>query len=87
VNYLKFPLNHQSVGTTVEVTLSGVESDVFIVDNANLAAFERGAQFRYVGGHYRQSPVYLGIPSTGTWTVVVIPGIGGSIRATVRTAA
>jgi len=84
MKYLKFPINHQNAGAEVEVTLSGVESDVFLVDSANLSRFERLQQFSYVGGHYKRSPVRLRIPSSGTWTAVVVPGRGGTVTASVR---
>jgi uncharacterized protein DUF1883 len=84
MNYLRFPLRYQNAHVMVEVTLHGVESDVFLMDSANLSSFERGAQCTYYGGHYKSSPVRLRIPSNGTWTAVVVP-IGGSVRATART--
>lgn len=84
MNYLKFPLNHQATGSVVEVTLQGVESDVFLVDPVNLSNMESGRSFRYHGGHYKQSPVRLSVPSSGLWTVVVVPGQGGQVRASVR---
>jgi hypothetical protein len=84
INFLEFPLNYQNAGATVEVTLQGVESDVFLVDNANLSSFKRGRQFTYQGGHYKKSPVVLGVATSGTWTVVVIPGPGGRVSASVR---
>jgi hypothetical protein len=84
MNYLKFPLNHQKTGAVVEVNLDGVESDVFLVDNSNLSKFERGSQFGYVGGHYARSPVRLQVPSSNNWTAIVIPGVGGRVRASVR---
>ena len=84
MNYLKFPLNSQKSGTTVEVSMTGVESDVFLIDSTNLSAFERGGQFSYVGGHYKASPVRLRIPSSGTWTAVVVPGVGRTVHASVK---
>lgn len=84
MSYLKFPINYQDSGAVVDVTLSGVESDVFLVDNVNLSAFERGGRFDYFGGHYKRSPVRLTVPSNGTWAVVVVPGPGGRVRASVR---
>lgn len=84
MNYLKFPLSHQKTGAVVEINLDGVESDVFLVDSSNLSKFERGAQFRYLGGHYRQSPVRLQVPSSNNWTAIVIPGSGGRVSASVR---
>jgi Domain of unknown function (DUF1883) len=83
MNYVKFPLQYQTSGAVVEVMLSGVESDVFLIGDINLSAFEHGGQFRYYGGHYRSSPVRLRVPSNGNWTVVVIPG-AGTVRASVR---
>jgi hypothetical protein len=83
MNYLKFPLHYQNAGTTIEVTLQGVESDVFLVDSANLSSFERGGQYSYHGGHYKSSPIRLRIPSNATWTAVVVP-VGGSAKAAVR---
>jgi hypothetical protein len=84
VNYLKFPLHLKNAATVVQVTLNGVESDVFLVDDPNLASFERGGQYTYYGGHYNVSPVILSAPSGGSWTVVVIP-LGGQVEASVRT--
>ena len=84
MGYCTFPLGQQNRGTVAEVTMSGVESDVYLVDSANLSAFERGTRFRYYGGHYRNSPALLTVPSSGLWTVVVAPSPGGTVRASVR---
>ena len=82
MNYLKLPLPNGA--SVIEVTLDGVESDVFLVDSANLSNFERGRQFSYNGGHYTRSPVRLSVASGGASTVVVVPGPGGTVRASVR---
>jgi hypothetical protein len=87
MNYLKFSLSYQASASVVEVSLTGVESDVFLVDSVNLAAFERRGRFRYHGGHYKSSPVRLKVPSSGNWTVIVVPGVGGTVRASVKTLA
>lgn len=84
MQFLKFPLNSLNTGAHVEVTLSGVESDVFLVDPSNLRAMENGQQFSYTGGHYKQSPVRLSVPHSGDWTAVVVPGAGGTVTASVR---
>jgi hypothetical protein len=47
------PLNHQKSGTVVEVNMTGTAPDVFLVDNRNLAVFERGGRFTYYGGSLR----------------------------------
>jgi hypothetical protein len=84
MKFLKFPLHNQNAGAIVEVTLSGVESDVFLVDPANLLALESGRQFTYHGGHYKQSPVRLSVPHAGDWIAIVVPGVGGRVNASVR---
>lgn len=84
MNFLKFTLGYQGGGRVVEANLSGVESDVFLVDDSNLRSFESGSDFRYFGGRYKQSPVRLQIPSPGHWTAVVMPGPGGAVSASVR---
>jgi len=83
INYLSFPVGQARAGAVVEVALSGCESDVFLVDDFNLAKFQRRQSFRYTGGHYNRSPVRLAVPSSGRWTAVVIP-TGGRVDATAR---
>lgn len=84
MNYRKWSLGYLSATAVVEVSLRGVESDVFLVDDANLRKFERGeGGFSYCGGHYRQSPVRLSPPSGGSWNAVVVPK-GGRVEASVR---
>lgn len=66
-----------------QVTLSGCESDVFLVDYSNLCAFKRRGQFTYYGGHYQSSPVRLSAPYAGRWYLVVEP-TGGSVQASAK---
>jgi hypothetical protein len=82
MTFLEFDVGSAGPGTTVEVTLSGSESDVFLVDSANLSNFKSGRDFRYTGGHYRKSPVRLAVPSRGNWHAVIVPS--GRVRASVR---
>ena len=84
MNFIQYPLNHRDAGTAVEVTLQGVESDVFLVDTINFSSFKRRARYTRYGGHTRKSPVTLVVPRSGTWTAVVVPGPGGRVTATFR---
>ena len=84
MTYITFPLQLKSARTVVEVTLSGSESDVFLVDDTNLSSFKRGGRYTYYGGHYEASPVRLHPPSGGHWNAVVVPS-GGHVEASVRT--
>lgn len=83
MNYLSFPVGLAEPGSVVQVTLSGCESDVFLVDEFNLSKMKRGQDFQYVGGHYNRSPVQLTVPSQANWTAVVIP-TGGRVNASAR---
>jgi hypothetical protein len=83
LNYLKFPVGRAGPGTIIEVTLRGVESDVYLVDAPNFTAMQSGRSFRYHGGHFKASPVRLGVPHHGDWTAVVTP-TGGHVSASAR---
>lgn len=73
-----------TAGSTVRVVLSGSECNVMIMDDLNFYQYRRGGSFRYVGGHYRRSPVFLTVPETGTWNVVVdTGGYSGRVQAAV----
>lgn len=82
MNIYKSALGYLPAGSAVVVDLVGAASDVFLVDNVNLGKLERGESYTYYGGHATKSPVRLGVPSSGTWNVVVIPG--GSVRVATR---
>jgi hypothetical protein len=82
MNFLKFDLGSVKAGTRVTTTLSGDESDVFLVDPTNFSAMQRGKEFKYFGGHYKKSPVVLVVPTAGHWTTVVVPS--GNVKASVE---
>ena len=87
MNFIKFPIGYRSGGETVTVTLQGVESDVMLMNDSNLSSFASGRQATYYGGHATSSLVQLSVPSPGSWNVVVVPGLGGTVRASVAIAA
>jgi hypothetical protein len=82
MNTYKSAVGFLLAGSAVIVELVGAASDVFLVDDVNLRKLERGESYKYYGGHATRSPVRLGVPSNGTWNVVVIPG--GSVRVSTR---
>jgi hypothetical protein len=82
MNFLKFELGSVKAGTKVTTTLSGDESDVFLVDPMNFSAMRRGKEFKYVGGHYKKSLVVLVVPTAGHWTAVVVPS--GKVEASFK---
>jgi hypothetical protein len=72
-------------GSTVVITLSGNSANVRLLDSANFNSYRQGRQHRYHGGQAKQSPVRIGVPSSGHWHVVVdLMGLGGTVRSSAR---
>lgn len=73
-------------GARIVVELEGTEANVMAMDDRAFAAYQRGRQFAYMGGHFRASPAILSVPE-GDWNVVVDLGGGrGQVRAVIRVA-
>lgn len=72
-------------GSTVIVTLVGTEANVQLMDENNFRRYRRGDSFKYVGGHYKQSPVRLATPYAGHWHVAVdLGGYAGRLGTSVE---
>jgi hypothetical protein len=85
MNYWSSDLGFRPTGAVVEVSLTGNAANVMLVDSSNLTSYKAGQSFRYVGGHYTQSPVRLATPSAGHWYVLIdYGGAVGSGTASVR---
>lgn len=85
MEFLQHDLGYRNAGDVAEVTLVGTEANVELLDPSNLAAFKAGATHRYHGGHYKQSPARIPIPSSGHWYVVVhLGGYAGTVKSAVR---
>ena len=65
--------------------LPGTEANVQLLDSLNLQHYTAGRKFQYYGGHYKQSPVRIAIPHTGTWYVTIdLGGYRGQVSSSVR---
>lgn len=72
-------------GAVVEIELTGTEANVRLMDSANYSSYKSGLRHRYYGGHYRQSPVRIRVPSAGHWFVAIdYGGFAGRGTASVR---
>jgi hypothetical protein len=88
MRFLSSDLGFAAGGSTVVVELSGTEANVMLLDDANLARYQRGQEFSYRGGHFTSSPARIGVPWSGRWHLVVdLGGFGGSVEASVRVVA
>jgi hypothetical protein len=83
MEYLQYEFSAKR-GDSIEVTLDHA-ANVQLLDPSNFAAYKAGRQYRYHGGHVTTSPYRIGIPSDGTWFVVIdLGGRDGSVRASAR---
>ncbi len=83
MKFLHYEINADE-GATVRVALRGSECNVLLMDDHNFFSYRRGGSYRYVGGHYKRSPVLLSVPEAGHWNVVIdTGGYAGSLEASV----
>lgn len=83
-NFVKYDLGQIGAGASVAVTLTS-RANVRLLDSHNFACYQRGEDFRAIGGRAIKSPVVLKVPSPGHWYVVLDLGGGtGTIRSSVR---
>ena len=85
MEYIHWRVDATSAGTAI-IQLRGVECDVIILDRTNFDRFRRRSSYNYVGGHFKRSPARLPITGKGEWYVVVIPGPGGKVEASLTLA-
>lgn len=85
MNFTHYDLGSLRGGETVEVTLSGTEANVRLMDDSNFRSFRAGRNHRYFGGHAKRSPVRIAVPSSGHWHVTVdLGGFGGNVKSGIR---
>lgn len=68
--YTHYDLNSQRAGTTIEVTLNGV-NNIRLMTASNFQRFTEKLDFKYVGGVAKKSPIRLTIPEAGHWHLIV----------------
>lgn len=85
MNFNYWDLGQQPAGATVHVTLSGDAPNVRLMDRHNYRLFEAGREHRFYGGHYKSSPVVLGVPNGDHWYLVIdYGGYAGRGRTSVQ---
>jgi len=68
--FTHYDLKALRAGTTIEVTLNGV-NNVRLMTAVNFQRFTERLDFKYVGGVAKRSPIRLVIPENGHWHVIV----------------
>jgi hypothetical protein len=84
MDFLDFEITAARLDAVAQITLEGVESDVLLMTASNVNAYKQGRQFEYWGGHYDTSLAVIPIPHPGTWHVLVVPGFGGRVHASLE---
>ena len=85
MNFMHHDLGYQRGGEIVQVTLEGNAANVLLLDNSNFSSYKAGRQYRHYGGHAKESPVRLKIPSAGHWHVAVdLGGYAGQVRSSAQ---
>ncbi|MEO6286662.1 MAG: DUF1883 domain-containing protein [Dyadobacter sp.] len=80
-----YDLGQLKRGQQVQVTLSGNQANVRLMDSSNFQSYKAGRSHRYVGGLIKKSPTVLGVPSSGHYYVTVdLAGLGGTVRSSTR---
>lgn len=67
---LEIPYTYCNGRLTVEVRLQ-YPSDIFLVDSLNFRKYKAGENFKFYGGHYDYSPVYIRIIGYGPRYLIV----------------
>ncbi len=84
MKFLHYQFN-ANLGNRVEVVLRGNAANVMLLDDVNFNNYKIGGQFRYYGGYYTKSPVFIAVPNSGHWNLVVdLCGAAGHVDASVR---
>jgi len=85
MQFQHYELGYLQGGAVVEVTLRGTEANVRLMNDSNFHSYRAGRRHEYYGGHYRQSPARICVPSSGNWHVAVdLGGYAGSVQSSVR---
>ena len=85
MQFVQHDLGYRSSGEVVEVSLSGSQANVRLLDSSNFQAYRSGRRHQYQGGRATKSPVNLVIPRSGHWYVAVdMQGLRGSVRSSAR---
>jgi hypothetical protein len=84
MDFVHYDLGNLRAGQTIEVQLD-LAANVHLLDPTNFNLYRAGQPFRFFGGHVRQSPYRLSVPSGGHWHLAIdLGGNPGSINTAVR---
>ncbi len=65
-------------GGDVVIVNCSHQCNALLTDDFNFSSYQSGGQFHYYGGHYKQFPVRIVVPSAGFWNVTIDLGGGAA---------
>ncbi len=84
MQFIKHDLGQLSGGEIAEVSITNA-ANVRLLDSDNFLKYRSGRRHKYIGGHYKHSPVQFEIPRAGHWYVVVdLGGYPGEVGSDCR---
>ena len=84
MNFIKHDLGYKSGGDVAVVTLT-TAANVQLMDSVNFQNYHNGRRYSYYGGYRDRSPVYLRIPHSGHWHIVIdLGGYSGRVGSSVQ---
>ena len=85
MKFIHADLGTVPAGSVVVAELAATAANVLLLDPNNCNRYRRSDSYRYYGGHFRNSPARVGVPTTGHWHAVVdLGGATGNVRANIR---
>lgn len=54
-------------GQVIQVAVTGTAINLVLLDSANKVNYLKLKPYRYLGGHFKQSPARIVVPSDGHW--------------------
>lgn len=84
MQFIKHELGPLEGGEIAEISITS-PANVRLLDSDNFWLYRSGRRHKYIGGHYKESPVRLEIPDAGHWFVTVdLGGYEGRVGSDFR---
>lgn len=80
MNYAYYNFGFLEKGKTIVVELSN-SANVKLMNHDNYNHYKKGQQYKYFGGKAKKTPLYLTIPKTDYWYLIIdLGGYSGTVK-------
>lgn len=85
MHFIRYDLGDLKEGHIVEVTLRGSAANVQLLDDEGFQSYKGRKPYRYVGGLATVSPIYLQVPHSSHWNLIIdMRGLIGTVDCSVK---